>query len=96
MAVSSTLQAAKQGLPRKVTPDDVDAALAVLAGPAGRVEAGDVQKDRIEVDARVCRCSLENWLVDHIMIVGSQDDPACWDKLTALLGRTWLAPTSRR
>jgi phage terminase large subunit GpA-like protein len=32
---------------------------------------------------------LESWLVDHIVIPGGPDDPACWDKLTALLGRTW-------
>ena len=30
-----------------------------------------------------------SWLVDHIVIPGGPDNPACWDKLTALLGRTW-------
>ena len=28
-------------------------------------------------------------MVDHIVIAGGPDDPSCWDKLTALLGRTW-------
>lgn len=32
---------------------------------------------------------LESWRVDHIVIPGGPDDPACWDRLTALLGRTW-------
>jgi hypothetical protein len=29
-------------------------------------------------------------LIDHIVIASGPDDPACWDKLTALLGRTWV------
>jgi len=49
----------------------------------------DVQKDRIEVDVWAWGRGLESWLVDHIVIAGGPDDPACWDKLTALLGRTW-------
>jgi phage terminase large subunit GpA-like protein len=49
----------------------------------------DVQKDRIEVDVWAWGRGLESWLVDHIVIPGGPDDPACWDKLTALLGRTW-------
>ena len=49
----------------------------------------DVQKDRIEVDVWAWGRGMESWLVDHIVIPGGPDDPACWDKLTALLGQTW-------
>ena len=49
----------------------------------------DVQKDRIEVDVWAWGRGLESWLVDHIVIAGGPDDPACWEALTALLGRTW-------
>ena len=49
----------------------------------------DVQKDRIEVDVWAWGRGLESWLVDHIVIAGGPDDPACREKLTALLGRTW-------
>ncbi len=50
----------------------------------------DVQKDRIEIDVWAWGRGLESWLVDHIVIAGGPDDPQCWDKLTALLGRTWV------
>ncbi len=50
----------------------------------------DVQKDRIEVDIWAWGRGLESWLVDHIVIAGGPDDPSCWDRLTALLGRTWV------
>ena len=49
----------------------------------------DVQKDRIEVDVWAWGRGLESWLVDHIVIPGGPDDPACWEALTTLLGRTW-------
>ena len=49
----------------------------------------DVQKDRIEVDVWAWGRGLESWLVDHIVIPGGPDDPACWDRLSALLGQTW-------
>ncbi|SDX80491.1 phage terminase large subunit family protein [Roseicitreum antarcticum] len=49
----------------------------------------DVQKDRIEVDVWAWGRDRTSWLVDHIVIAGGPDDPQCWDKLTALLGRTW-------
>ena len=49
----------------------------------------DVQKDRIEVDVWAWGRGLESWLVEHIVIPGGPEDPVCWDKLTALLGRTW-------
>jgi phage terminase large subunit GpA-like protein len=32
---------------------------------------------------------LESWLVDHIVIPGGPDDPACWERLTAVLSQTW-------
>jgi phage terminase large subunit GpA-like protein len=50
----------------------------------------DVQKDRIEIDVWAWGRDRTSWLVDHIVIAGGPDDPACWDKLTALLGRTWV------
>ena len=49
----------------------------------------DVQKDRIEVDVWAWGRGLESWLIDHIVIEGGPGDPACWQKLTDLLGRTW-------
>ena len=49
----------------------------------------DVQKDRIEVDIWAWGRGLESWLVEHIVIAGGPEDPGAWDKLTALLGRTW-------
>lgn len=49
----------------------------------------DVQKDRIEVDVWAWGRGLESWLVDHIVIPGGPDDPACWERLSALLGQTW-------
>ncbi len=49
----------------------------------------DVQKDRIEVDVWAWGRGLESWLVEHIVIPGGPEDPACWDKLTAVLGRSW-------
>jgi phage terminase large subunit GpA-like protein len=64
---------------------------------AGRVPAGglfltagaDVQKDRIEVDVWAWGKGLQSWLIDHIVIEGGPGDPACWQKLSGLLGRTW-------
>ncbi|XHC01150.1 phage terminase large subunit family protein [Seohaeicola saemankumensis] len=49
----------------------------------------DVQKDRIEVDVWAWGRGLQSWLVDHIVVPGGPDDPACWERLTALLGQTW-------
>ena len=49
----------------------------------------DVQKDRIEVDVWAWGRGLESWLVDHLVIEGGPGDPACWRRLTDLLGRTW-------
>jgi len=61
----------------------------IPAGGLFLTAGADVQKDRIEVDVWAWGRGLESWLVDHIVIPGGPDDPACWDKLTALLGRTW-------
>src|SRR6056297_3072149 len=49
----------------------------------------DVQKDRIEVDVWAWGRGLESWLVDHVVLEGGTGDPACWQQLTDLLGRTW-------
>jgi phage terminase large subunit GpA-like protein len=50
----------------------------------------DVQKDRIEVDVWAWGRGLESWLVDHLVLEGGPGDPACWQQLTELLGRTWV------
>jgi phage terminase large subunit GpA-like protein len=49
----------------------------------------DVQKDWIEIDVWAWGRRLESWLVDHVVIEGGPGDPACWQQLTELLGRTW-------
>lgn len=54
----------------------------------------DVQKDRIEVDVWAWGGELESWLVENIVIAGGPEDPAAWEKLTALLGRTWSHESS--
>lgn len=61
----------------------------IPAGGLFLTAGADVQKDRIEVDVWAWGRGLESWLVDHIVIPGGPDDPACWDKLSALLGQTW-------
>lgn len=61
----------------------------VPAGGLFLTAGADVQKDRIEVDVWAWGRGLESWLVDHIVIEGGPADPACWQKLSALLGRTW-------
>jgi len=65
--------------------------------PAGTVPQGglfltagaDVQKDRIEVDVWAWGRGLESWLVEHVIIDGGPEHQAAWDRLAALLGRTW-------
>ncbi|MCL7466063.1 phage terminase large subunit family protein [Phaeovulum sp. NW3] len=62
----------------------------VPAGGLFLTAGADVQKDRIEVDVWAWGRGLESWLVDHVVIEGGPADPACWLKLSDLLGRTWL------
>jgi len=62
----------------------------IPAGGLFLTAGADVQKDRIEVDIWAWGRGMTSWLVDHIVIPGGPDDPACWDKLTALLGHTWV------
>lgn len=50
----------------------------------------DVQKDRIEVDVWAWGRGLQSWLVDHVVIEGGPGDPACWQRLSDLLGQSWL------
>lgn len=61
----------------------------VPAGGLFLTAGADVQKDRIEVDVWAWGRGLESWLIDHIVIEGGPGDPACWHKLSDLLGRTW-------
>jgi phage terminase large subunit GpA-like protein len=61
----------------------------VPAGGLFLTAGADVQKDRIEVDVWAWGRGLESWLVDHVVLEGGPGDPACWQKLTDLLGRTW-------
>ncbi|WP_083812139.1 terminase gpA endonuclease subunit [Polymorphum gilvum] len=56
----------------------------------------DVQKDRIEVDVWAWGRGLESWLVDHLVLEGGPGDPACWQQLTDLLGRTWAHGSGQR
>ena len=62
---------------------------AVPAGGLFLTAGADVQKDRIEVDVWAWGRGLESWLVDHLVLEGGPGDPACWQQLTDLLGRTW-------
>jgi len=62
----------------------------VPAGGLFLTAGADVQKDRIEVDVWAWGCGLESWLIDHIVINGGPGDPACWQRLSDLLGRTWV------
>jgi phage terminase large subunit GpA-like protein len=55
----------------------------------------DVQKDRIEVDIWAWGRGLQSWLIDHVVIEGGPGDPACWQKLSDLLGRTWAHPSGQ-
>ena len=50
----------------------------------------DVQKDRIEIDIWAWGRGHESWLIEHIVIEGGPSEPRAWDRLTALLGRTWV------
>ncbi|RBI69900.1 phage terminase large subunit family protein [Roseovarius sp. TE539] len=61
----------------------------IPAGGLFLTAGADVQKDRIEVDVWAWGRGGTSWLVDHIVIPGGPDDPACWEALTALLARTW-------
>ncbi|MFZ5752385.1 MAG: phage terminase large subunit family protein [Pseudomonadota bacterium] len=61
----------------------------VPAGGLFLTAGADVQKDRIEVDVWAWGRGLESWLVDHLVLEGGPGDPACWQQLTDLLGRTW-------
>ncbi|WP_323042907.1 phage terminase large subunit family protein [Gemmobacter sp.] len=61
----------------------------VPAGGLFLTAGADVQKDRIEVDVWAWARGLESWLVDHVVIDGGPGDPACWQALTALLGKVW-------
>ncbi len=62
----------------------------IPAGGLFLTAGADVQKDRIEVDVWAWGRGGTSWLVDHIVIPGGPDDPQCWEKLTALLGQTWV------
>jgi phage terminase large subunit GpA-like protein len=61
----------------------------IPAGGLFLTAGADVQKDRIEVDVWAWGRGGTSWLVDHIVIPGGPDDPACWEKLTAVLGQSW-------
>ena len=67
----------------------------VPAGGLFLTAGADVQKDRIEVDVWAWGRGLQSWLIDHIVIEGGPGDPACWQKLQDLLGRTWAHPSGQ-
>jgi phage terminase large subunit GpA-like protein len=56
---------------------------AVPDGRSGRAEGPDRGR-RLGLGP-----GLESWLVDHLVLEGGPGDPACWQQLTDLLGRTW-------
>jgi len=62
----------------------------IPAGGLFLTAGADVQKDRIEVDVWAWGRGGTSWLVDHVVIPGGPDDPACWERLTGLLGQTWI------
>ena len=68
----------------------------VPAGGLFLTAGADVQKDRIEVDVWAWGRGLQSWLIDHIVIDGGPGDPACWQTLSDLLGRTWVHPSSQQ
>ncbi len=61
----------------------------VPAGGLVLTAGADVQKDRIEIDVWAWGRGMESWLVDHVVIPGGPDDPACWAQLTAMLRQVW-------
>ncbi len=67
----------------------------VPAGGLFLTAGADVQKDRIEVDVWAWGRGLQSWLIDHIVIEGGPGDPACWQKLSDLLGQTWAHPSGQ-
>ena len=67
----------------------------VPAGGLFLTAGTDVQKDRIEVDVWAWGRGLQSWLIDHIVIEGGPGDPACWQKLSDLLGQTWAYPSGQ-
>jgi phage terminase large subunit GpA-like protein len=67
----------------------------VPAGGLFLTAGADVQKDRIEVDVWAWGRGLQSWLIDHVVIEGGPGDPACWQKLSELLGRTWAHPSGQ-
>lgn len=68
----------------------------VPAGGLFLTAGADVQKDRIEVDVWAWGRGLQSWLIDHVVIDGGPGDPACWQKLSELLGRTWAHPSGQQ
>jgi phage terminase large subunit GpA-like protein len=49
----------------------------------------DVQHDRIELDVWAWGRGLESCLIEHVVLDGETSRPEVWDRLTALLDRTW-------
>ena len=68
----------------------------VPAGGLFLTAGADVQKDRIEVDVWAWGRGLQSWLIDHVVIDGGPGEPACWHKLSDLLGRTWPHPSGQQ
>lgn len=55
----------------------------------------DVQPDRIEVHVWGWGRGLQSWLVEVLILNGATTDERVWDKLTAVLSRTWVAGDGR-
>jgi phage terminase large subunit GpA-like protein len=56
----------------------------------------DVQLDRIEVDVWAWGRGLTSWLVGHYVLDGDTARPEVWEKLVALMGRTWEHSSGKR
>lgn len=62
----------------------------VATGGLVLTAGADVQHDRIEADVWAWGRGLESWLVDHVVLEGDTSHGEVWDRLTALMGETWL------
>lgn len=51
--------------------------------------AADIQKDRIEVEIKGWTKTLESYSVEHIILIGDTMQDEVWQKLDALIYKTW-------
>ncbi len=56
----------------------------------------DVQKDRLEVQVDGWGFGFEKWVIDYQVLTGSPAEQTVWDKLDALLNKTFRHPSGER